>query len=934
MTTTAANAAVAERAATANVPAYAYPAASKLNNPTAETAARMTEEQIAEQPVPPEPEMPERVPHPRLTWNRQPVSSLERTYGNIYTHDKVSPAEFINTLLKDPSQVDTAQDVGRQGYFALHNGYCKPDGTHADDAAWFPYEYSGHWSNRLIRATGQRAMSSMLYKDGLRGKVNLIYMDPPYNISFRSNFQVSAELPETDDTLDNIPDDSMTINAFRDAYRDGVHSYLDGIYEQLTLGRQLLADSGSFIIQIGPDNLHQVAMLMGEVFGVENHVATIPYVVSINSSTRMLPEIGSWLVWYAKDKSQSKYRQIFEERAWADKVADMWGDPMVELSDGNTRPPTKEERESQSSMPTGARLYRRVELLSSHTSTTDRSDPWKFDPENYPDRPAHYPKHANAYPCPTGRQWSVSHNGLHSIAKQGRMDFTESTGRITYKRYIEEVPGKPLSAMWVGIAAPRNKQYVVETPSEVLKRVILMTTDPGDLALDLTCGSGAMPVQCETWGRRWIAVDVAAVSIAIARERIATTVYPYHLLKDSPEGHRRDHELAQELLPPEQRAEFRPAVAYGYDPAQGFVNARQMRVSAATLAYGPDPDGSDVIYHPDRTETARNRVRIASGFAVESDTPYRAVSPENAVQSAEGIVDVERELQTRGFVQRMADALETAGIVQPATEGKSERYRVENLQISEQPDITHTGMLVMPDGKRNKAVFYIGSDEETISPVLTRNAATAASYVDGVEYLVMVGFCRDENAMTVNRRYPRLTILQVDAHRDLQLAHLKDGQRYNAFTIISEPIIRLHRQADDGKVRLEVIGINAFDPRKGEVLPVNARNAICIMTDTAYDGESFRARLMNVKEVKRNQRTLRLLRQALAPKKNRRLAQTPEDDRRQCVDDSKWQAAMKTTTTVPFDLPEKGLKVAVKVIDETGTEHMTVLDDPRDGRWY
>ena len=493
----------------------------------------------------------------------------------------------------------------------------------------------------------------------------------------------------------------------------------------------------------------------------------------------------------------------------------------------------------------------------------------------------------------------------------------------TFVVFETEQAGLPLTAIWDDIGSVRDKQYVVETPARVLERVILMTTDPGDLVLDLTCGSGAMPVQCETWGRRWIAVDVAAVSIAIARERIATTVYDYHLLKDSPEGHRRDHELDQELLPPEQRVEFRAAAAYGYDPAQGFVNARQMRVSAATLAYGPNPD-SDIIYHPGRTETARNRVRIASGFTVESDTPYRAVSPENAVQSAEGIVDVERELQTRGFVQRMADALETSGIVQPATDGKSERYRVENLQSSEQPDITHTGTLVLPDGKRSKAVFYIGSDDETISPVLTRNAATAASYVDGVECLVMVGFCRDENAMTVNRRYPQLTILQVDAHRDLQLAHLKDGQRDNAFTIISEPIIRLHEVGQDA-VALEVIGINAFDPRRGEVLPVSARNAICIMTDTAYDGESFRARLMNVKEVKRNQRTLSNLRQALEKgngKKNKR------------VDEAKWQAAIKTATTVPFALPEPGLKVAVKVIDETGTEHMTVLDDPRDRRWY
>ena len=414
-----ATAAVAERAATASVPAYAYPGAGKLNNPTAETAARMTEEQIAEQPVPPEAETPARVPHPRLTWNRQPVSGLERTYGNIYTHDKVSPAEFIDGLLYEPAQGDM---------FDVFNGYRKPDGTHADDAAWFPYEYSGHWSNRLIRATGQRAMSSMLYKDGLRGKVNLIYMDPPYNISFRSNFQVSAELPETDETLDGIPDDPVAINAFRDAYRDGVHSYLDGIHEQLTLGRQLLADSGSFIIQIGPDNLHQVAMLMGEVFGVENHIATIPYVTS-NVQSNFLGEIGNWLLWYAKDKEQakSKYRQMYRR----EKVDHLdWNNRGgIESQDGSERRKlSPDEKQNPDLIPNGWRLYRLMTYHSAQVSQTGRSDT--------------YYHHEGGQPCPESRLVNAG-TGKVPGSVAGQLVRTRMLGPVRPRRRQPALPQGP-----------------------------------------------------------------------------------------------------------------------------------------------------------------------------------------------------------------------------------------------------------------------------------------------------------------------------------------------------------------------------------------------------------------------------------------------------------------------------------------------------------
>ena len=868
---------------------YKFPEAERLNNPTAEAALLMGPDALADQPIPDDAQDIERVRHPRLQWNRAPQTDYSKTYGPLYIHDKVSPAEFMNSLLRHQGQGDM---------FATFNGL-------PDDANYKPYEYSGHWTNRLIRATAQRAMASLLYKDAMRGKVNLIYMDPPYNISFRSNFQANAQTPESAEDWDSLPDDPMAIKAFRDTYRDGVHSYLDGLHEQFALGRELLAEDGSFILQVGPDNVHEAVLLMSDVFGRENHVATIPYQTSTNPSTSMIPEIGNWLVWFTKAKTaaRSKYRQMYLHLTRKETITHMNRDAMCEMQDGTTRNLTNAERDNPDTLPEGSRIFQRMPLQSAHTSTTGRSEPFEWQ--------------GNTYPCPVGQQWRVSHEGLYNIAEMDRMVITP-TRTLRWKQYEHEIPGRHINAIWTDIAAEQNKQYVVETPSKVLERCLLMTTDPGDLVLDLTCGSGAMPFQAEKWGRRWIAVDVAQVSIAITRERLITNTYPYHILKDSPEGAKLNHELEQELLPPDQREPFVPPPAYVYDPAKGFVTERQLRVSAGTLAYGHSDE--EPIRHPDRTKTDRNHIRVASGFTVESDSPYRSIRPgeENGHRAGE---DVATTLQTTGFTlngdnspeqdsvtQRIISSLETSGINQPG----AGRYKVENLVTSDVRDVTHTGILIAPDGGRHNAFFYIGREDEVISNVQTRNAATAIRAVEpDCNHLIMVGFGRDGDAQTVARYLGSLTVLQVAANKDLQLPWLKEDASDNAFIIVSEPEVKLHRQ-DNGQVCLEVVGINAFNPARGIVEARSARTIMGIMVDTWYDTESFRARLINVKEVNRNQRTLRNL-----------LAAFSRD-----IDHEKWDQ-MLTNTTIPFDLPEEGVKIAVKVIDQYGMEHMTVIDEPK-----
>ena len=615
------------RAATQTPEAYNFATAEKMNNPTSETALGMSAEDITDQPIP-EQEEGERVRHPRLQWNRGKQVDHSRTFGPLYIHDKVSPEQFLKTLTKSNPQRDM---------WALLNGL-------PEDAGAKPYEYSGHWTNRLIRATAQRAMASLLYKEGMKGKVNLIYMDPPYNKSFRSNFQADAEFPEAEEDWDDLPNDPLAIKAFRDTYRDGVHSYLDGLYEQLTLGRELLDDDGSFIIQIGPDNLHEVVLLAAEVFGRENHVATIPYRTTTNPSTRLLPEIGNWLVWFAKSKEDVKYNQLHAEAKTRRDVIDLWQNKVwYEEGPGGRRTLTPQEKNDPESIPATGRLFTTLPCHSSHISTTGRSDDFYLHEGNRPctDHPTAWDDHsctrecdgpnnncplgrkcgpgcqATIYKCPANSQWRVSHRGLYALHQLGRLN---EGNNIQWKHYEDEVLGRSLNAIWENSGVVADKQYVVETPPKVLERCILMTTGPGNLVLDLTCGSGAMPFQAETWGRRWIAIDVAQVSIAIARERLITNTYPYHMLKDSPEGAKLDREMEQALLPPDERAPFeeQPADTYRHDPAGGFRHGTAtpgfrgdacIRVRGREAHLPPRPDSEGSWPHQGRLSLHR-RVRL------------------------------------------------------------------------------------------------------------------------------------------------------------------------------------------------------------------------------------------------------------------------------------------------------------------------------------
>ena len=498
--------------------AYAHASADRLNLPTEETAPYMTDADRAPRRYEP-PIRDDRAGEPRLSWDRgDDPNALEVESHPLYIHEKIHPAAFVRSLTTAPADRRETRSMFGAAYNDL-----------PENAAYEWYEHRGNWQNRLIRGDSRRIMASLADRDRLAGRVQMVYYDPPYGIKFNSNFQPSVNERDAGNTGKAVPNDVGIVRAFRDAYENGIHSYLDNIRRNAVLARTLLHDSGSLFVQISGVNVHRLAVVLDEVFGAENRVSTIPFVKTGVKSSKTLPQVTDYLLWYAKDRSVVKFRQLYENLSRKERIRSMSSYGMLELPDGTERRLTQREKETpDKAIPDGARAFMRS-VLHSPGRQQGRSHAFEW--------------RGVTYPCPPGRHWSVSHAGMQNLAKRGRL--TAATGgELRWKLYEGEMSGTRISNVWSRQMSPNDLHYVVETAESVVERCLLMTTDPSDLVLDITCGSGTTAFVAEKWGRRWITTDAAAVPIALARQRLAVGVFPYHLLQDSPEGALKEGEVS------------------------------------------------------------------------------------------------------------------------------------------------------------------------------------------------------------------------------------------------------------------------------------------------------------------------------------------------------------------------------------------------------
>ena len=839
---------------------YEHVGRKRLALPTHESAIDLDEATIADRWASIE---VEESSYPRLAWKRgREAEDVSVMHGPLYVHEKVNAVEFLNSMLKDSEAIQSDM-------FSTFNG--TPEG-----AVFEPYQHSGNWTNRLVRAPSQRMMASLLEREGMRGKVDMIYMDPPYNIDFRSNWQGLIDDLNVTETLESVPYDLEQVKAFRDSYKNGIHSYLDQLRLQLVLARALLSETGSMFLQIGAANLHVASMLMSEVFGHENHVATIPCAAGMNYSTRLLPEVGNWLVWFARSKSQVKYHQLYEEfSSRKDRIAHMPWATLVEMPDGSTRSLTQDERDDPDSLlPGDARVFARMPIISNGHSPTGRSEPWEFN--------------SVVYPCPSGSQWRVSHEGMDSIAAQGRMDL--SPGRAPrWKLYEDELLGAWISAnSWV-FRGDQNKTYVVQTPQALIERCILMTTDPGDLVLDPTCGSGTSAVAAEKWGRRWITSDVSEVAVAVARQRLLVQHYDWYMLQDSPEGAQLEHELNGG-----HPGEFTSQGGYGGDPSVGFVYERKPQLSARILAY----DIHDYVEFVDRPLTKSGVRRLTSSFTVESDSPY----------TAEGTEPRRRDESVQATHDRVLTAIVDSGMTLPG----GSHYTVENFEEYAGNYLTHRGILVNEKGDKRRAMFHIVDEDVVLSRAHVVQARREARMSgENPDVLVIVTFAREAKAVDSMFSQGGLDVYVLQANRDLMIPQLDNGKTKGTrtrFVLVSEPDLTV-LETSDGQLRIRVNGLDVYNADTGQVEPSDMRRVSCMMVDTDFNDESFFARRVNFPNRTRAYNSIiERMRAAFSSQ----------------IDDDRWEM-MKSSTTVPFDRPESGL-VAVKVVDHTGTEHEKIID--------
>ncbi|ODR09835.1 DNA methylase [Mycolicibacillus koreensis] len=825
----------------------------------------------------------------------------------IYIQEKIDPRVLIENLRK------TAEHPEDEPELSLFDSF---DGLDELDQVDF-YHHEANWSNRMILGDSLQVMASLADREKLRGKVQMIYIDPPYGIKFGSNWQVSARKRDVKDgKLEDAAREAEQIKAFRDTWELGIHSYLSYLRDRLLVARELLNESGSCFVQIGDENVHLVRSLMDEVFGSDNFVSQISFEKTSSSSMDYLDGVSDYLLWYASDYTCTKYRPLFTLKSEKSLR-------FIELASGDRRAATKDERSFVAPIPDGARWYEVGDI----TSQTDSSQ-------------ARYTVHFDGQDFPVGkRNWATPLPGMKRAIAARRVERRASS--IGFVRFADDFPAIPLRNNWNDTGTGSftdDKIYVVQSGTKIVQRCMLMCTDPGDLVLDPTCGSGTTAFVAEQWGRRWITIDTSRVALALARQRIMGAKYPWYLIADTAEGHAKEQSLTAQPLP---RQEFTGDIRHG------FVYERVQHITLKSIANNPDiKEGMsreqidaaikrhadfELLYDKPYEDT--KKVRVAGPFTVESLSPHRSLAfagGPDATAESRGEIDAAIDGSAPNFEQSILDNLAKAGI----QNGR------RNERISFAPFESYAGEYIQAVGERTVAVaedqsgptgdepirvaIALGPQYGTVSASFVKNAAREAINAEGVDLLCVLGFAFDpqvtgvteEDGVTVDvsdegfasveatRKLGRLPVLMVRMNADLLMGEeLKKTGAGNLFTVFGEPDIEIEETSDGYAVNLK--GIDVYDPTTGQVRSNDTGQIALWMIDTNYNDESF------------------FVRHCYFTGGNdpyKRLKTALKAD----IDADAW-ASLNSDVSRPFRKPDTG-KIAVKVINDYGDEVMKVFE--------
>jgi adenine-specific DNA-methyltransferase len=876
---------------------------------------------------------------PQLVWrgkDEQDWSDLVVHAPPLYIQEKVHPKVLIDDLLSQTKKTKSQTPGFQTDLFADFNGM--PKGI---DKTEF-YQHDQNWSNRMILGDSLQVMASLAEREGLRGKVQCIYLDPPYGIKFNSNFQWSTTSREVKDgKADHITREPEQVKAFRDTWRDGIHSYLTYLRDRLTVARDLLTDSGSIFVQIGDENVHRVRAVMDEVFGEQGFIAIITLQKTGGTSGKYLKSVGDYVLFYGKDTNHAKYRQLFSEKVAGDESNPAKRYDQLQVEIGETRALTRDEKRGSSPIPPGARQFQLTDLTS-NTGGGKSSEGYWF--------------RGHDYVPPYGRGWSTGDHGRALLDRANRVISTGS--RLMFRRFLDDFPAFTLSNIWSDAAITPDMRYVVQTHPTVIERCMLMTTDPGDLVLDPTCGSGTTAFVAEQWGRRWITIDTSRVALALARARIMGARYPFYLLADSRDGQLKEAEVTR-TAPSSQPV-------YG-NIRHGFVYERVPHITLKSIANNAEIDviwdqwqakleplreplnkalkktwqeweipreadarwpeaakklhadwwkgrisrqqeidksiaaKAEFEYLYDKPYDDKKKVRVAGPFTVESLSPHRVLG----VDENDQLIDPQKVKEgsakygaRQSFPQMILDNLKTAGVQQAHKED-----RITFTALAPWP-----GELVCAEGHylegetEKRAAIFIGPEFGTVQRADLVAAAREAGDA-GFDVLIACAFNYEAHA-TEFSKLGRIPVLKARMNADLHMAeNLKNTSKANLFVIFGEPDIAILPEPD-GNLRVKVNGVDVFDPSTGEVRSDSADGIACWFIDTDYNEESF------------------FVRHAYFLGANDPYSALKTTLRAEINEDA-W-ATLHSDTSRPFDKPESG-RIAVKVINHLGDEVMKVF---------
>ncbi len=883
---------------------------------------------------------------PQLVWRGKDMadwSDLVVEAPPLYIQEKIHPKALVEDLKRAAKR--RAEPEPMADLFSDFNGI-------APEARTEFYAHDQHWSNRMILGDGLKVMASLAEREGLKGQVQCIYIDPPYGIKFNSNFQWSTTSRDVKDgKADHFSREPEQVKAFRDTWRDGIHSYLNYLRDRLTVARDLLTESGSVFVQIGDENVHRVRALMDEVFGDENFVAQIAVKKSGAFDTNYLQSNYDYIIWFACNAKSLKFRSLPETKNVT--MADLAFFDVVEKGPFQRELVSNQETKDLEKLAAVGRLLSRNPLSS---------DGW-IDSLGY-----NFPFEDGNFTVPKNRHWTTTKLNMERLGRANRLIKKGNT--LRFVRYWDDYNTQKRNNVWSdtgqGGFVGDSKTYVVQTDARVIQRCILMATDPGDLVLDPTCGSGTTAYVAEQWGRRWITMDTSRVALALARARLMGARYPWYLLADSDEGQRKEAEVTR--LPPATtptHGRIRQGFVYKRVPhitLKSIANNAEIDTiwedyqtrleplcdalntalrqqwqeweipreagadwpAAATeahkawwqqrIARQQEIDASiaakaDTEYLYDQPYDDKARVRVAGPFTVESLSPHRvpAVDVDDSLfdelEAAEGRrqKDAVAGGEAADFVEMVLDNLKKSGVQQAhkadrlvftSTKGWPGRHISAEGRVRQSSDADDT--------PERRAAILIGPEYGTVARADLTAAAREAMEA-GFDLLIAAAFNFDAHASEFDRM-GALTVLQARINPDLHMPDLANTGAGNLFTVFGEPDIQVHDEGD-GCVSVEVAGIDMY--KGGEIKSSDADDIAVWFLDTDYNYESF------------------FVRHAYFPGANdpyKALKTTLKAE----IDLEAWES-LKRTRSRPFPRPVSG-RVAVKVINHLGDEVMKVVE--------